>query len=357
IYRLRPQEIPPVPLSVLGVSLLFFVGLLLLSLFYGRMYCNLICPVGTLLGLISRFSLFGFAIDADKCKACDRCAKSCKAGCIDGGKDGGGQSDGPDLDPTRCVACFNCLEACRKSAIRYGIVFEERKNAPMDRSKRKLMVGTASMGAALAVSSLPARSYGKRLIPDHNGHPAAPPGSSSVSHFNETCTACHLCIHVCQTQVLNPALFEYGLKGILQPVMDFDRGKCAYECKACGDVCPSGAISPLALDVKKLTKIGSVKLLKEICITHKEDRDCGACAEVCPTHAVYTEIRNNVRYPEITPDPCTGCGACQFVCPTQPDKAILVEGDVVHSIAQKPFQDEKGRVEKPPPDTEEKFPF
>ncbi|MCP4751850.1 MAG: 4Fe-4S binding protein, partial [Proteobacteria bacterium] len=47
IYRLRPQEIPPVPLSVLGVSLLFFVGLLLLSLFYGRMYCNLICPVGT----------------------------------------------------------------------------------------------------------------------------------------------------------------------------------------------------------------------------------------------------------------------------------------------------------------------
>ena len=66
----------------------------------GRTYCNTICPVGTILGEISRFSLLKPVIDTEKCINCGKCARNCKASCID--------AKNHAIDYTRCVVCMDC---------------------------------------------------------------------------------------------------------------------------------------------------------------------------------------------------------------------------------------------------------
>lgn len=349
VYALGPKKILPTPFTVLSVSFCFFALITFMAIRYGRMYCTLICPVGTLLGIISRFSLFRFKINADNCKNCTRCVQTCKSGCID--------ISNKTIEQDRCISCFNCLKVCKKSGITYEADLNKTPAQSLDLDKRKLIVGTATSGIFMLTLGLPLRSYSQKIIKKKENSPAIPPGSLNISHFTRTCIGCNLCIHSCRSKVLKPAFMEYGITGILQPVMDFNQGKCAYECNACGKVCPTNAITCLDLAQKKMTKIGSVKLLKELCITHKKHQDCGACIEVCPTHAVYTVLKNNVRYPEITPGPCIGCGACQLVCPVKPEKAIIVKGISTHSIAEKPFYTTDPQIKNLSSDSDKEFPF
>lgn len=60
------------------IALVTFVSLLILAWKNGRTYCNTICPVGTVLGLLSRFSLFRPVIDTTKCNGCNRVLATAK---------------------------------------------------------------------------------------------------------------------------------------------------------------------------------------------------------------------------------------------------------------------------------------
>lgn len=77
----------------------------------GRLLCNTVCPVGTLLGMISRRSLLHPDINTDKCIGCRRCEEVCKAECID--------LSVPAVDLSRCVVCFDCMSVCPNDAITY----------------------------------------------------------------------------------------------------------------------------------------------------------------------------------------------------------------------------------------------
>lgn len=77
----------------------------------GRTLCNTLCPVGTTLGMISRYSIFQMDIDTDLCTQCRRCEDACKGGCID--------LNDHTVDGSRCVVCFDCTAVCPVKAIRY----------------------------------------------------------------------------------------------------------------------------------------------------------------------------------------------------------------------------------------------
>ena len=87
------------------------VILIILAARGGRTYCNTICPVGTVLGFLSKYSLFKPVIDTAKCNGCGLCARNCKASCID--------SKVHEIDYSRCVACMDCINKCRQGAITY----------------------------------------------------------------------------------------------------------------------------------------------------------------------------------------------------------------------------------------------
>ena len=127
----------------------------------------------------------------------------------------------------------------------------------------------------------------------------------------------------------------------MQPRMDFRTGHCNYECTICTEICPSGALKPLSVERKKETQLGVARFIKENCVVYTDHTNCGACSEHCPTKAVdMVPFPNNsgkqLVIPEVNPDICVGCGGCEHACPTKPYKAIYVDGNPVHKLAQKP---------------------
>ncbi|WP_022663833.1 4Fe-4S binding protein [Desulfospira joergensenii] len=324
VYALAIKKQHHIPLSILTIAMGSFGLVLAFSIISGRGYCNTICPVGAFLGMISRFSLFRFVIDRENCRSCGLCEEVCKAGCID--------MDKLEIDHSRCVTCFNCTDACRKNALDYKVQFPipSRRWTP---SRRNFLAVTAVAGGTVLSAALPVRLFSlESMTPGQT--PVMPPGAKNLSNFVQRCTACHLCVSVCPTNVMIPAYFEYGSCGIMQPKLDYRQGHCDFDCNACGQVCPTGAIAPLLLKEKKLTRIGTVSLNKTRCIVHVKKKHCGACGEVCPTHAIFPVEKGLVLFPEINIDFCIGCGACERACPTQP-KAITIRPEIVHSKAKK----------------------
>lgn len=104
---------PAVPFALSSFALAFTAAAvtIALSLRRGRLLCNTICPVGTLLGAASSRALFHADINTDKCINCGECERVCKAECID--------LLHHTVDTTRCVVCFNCMDVCPNDAITY----------------------------------------------------------------------------------------------------------------------------------------------------------------------------------------------------------------------------------------------
>ncbi len=314
------------PFSVLGITAGFFILILFMSMRYGRLYCNTICPVGTLLGLLSRVSVFKFAIDSTNCNECRQCERVCKAGCI--------YSQNATIDQSRCISCFNCLHACPQKTISYRPSFVAADDKDWLPARRTFIFGSvAAVGSVLLALNSNVRNFFSNYSAK-GGLPITPPGSLSVSRFTNTCSACHLCVSICPTKVITPAFAAYGISGFMQPKMDYEKGFCDYECNVCGKVCPTGAIMPIALAEKKLTQLGLADLQKDKCIVYTKNENCGACLEVCPTHTLYSINKNNILYPETDTQYCIGCGACEKACPTDP-KSIVVHANPIHKKAAK----------------------
>ena len=147
---------------------------------HGRTWCNTICPVGTVLGLLSRFSLFKVRIDSDRCNGCGLCATKCKAACIN--------SKEHAVDYSRCVDCFDCLGACKQKALVYNPSLKKRQSgsgkdseAPLspntDSAKRRFLIaGLLTAGAAPKLLSQAKESVasleGKKHIKGESDHSA-----------------------------------------------------------------------------------------------------------------------------------------------------------------------------------------
>lgn len=319
------RDAMPLLFAALLLNAGFFLMILFLSFGYGRLYCNTLCPVGTLLGLISRVSFFRFEIDKTECSGCAACAMVCKAGCID--------TENNSIDNSRCVSCFNCLDACPQSVIRYRLPVKSHKPS-WSPSRRSVLIGSlAAAGSALLVLNSGLRHL-LRTAQVSGVTPVTPPGSVSLSHFTQACSACHLCVSACPTKVITPSLLAYGAAGLMQPKMNYPKSFCDYECNLCGRICPTGAILPLSPEEKKMTQIGTVDLLKERCVVYVDHTNCGACVEVCPTQTITFLNKENILYPVVDNRYCIGCGACSKACPTAP-KSIIVRPNSVHKKALK----------------------
>ncbi len=354
IYSLYTYEIKSFNIAPFFITLLFFILVIYLSFKKGRLYCNTVCPVGTLLGLVSRFSFYKIIIKDEECLSCGLCERDCKANCID--------SQLKIVDMSRCVMCFDCISLCPTKGIALSsqklIKKEEPQLELINESKRNFLISSlvyfSSQSAIFAQVKKQIVVTKPSTIPVFRKYAISPPGSISIKRFNSICTACHLCVSSCPTQVLQPSFLEYGFLGMLQPRLNNEAGYCNYDCNICSVVCPTGAILPIDSEKKKLTQIGVVKFIKENCIVYTQKTDCGACSEHCPTKAVHMiPYENNLFIPEVREEYCIGCGACEYACPVKPYKAIYVEGNPNHKIARKNIEEkEQIKIEY-----KEEFPF
>jgi ferredoxin len=350
-YLVSPVEFKGISIFSLLFSISIFILVIWLSYNYGRLYCNSICPVGTFLGLVSKVSFFKIGIIESNCIECGDCETVCKSNCI--------ESSSKLIDFSRCVGCFNCFDVCPSIGISYKPRYTFPTASEHNGDKRNFFknIGIFLIGSQLILKAQEKiiEVYTENTTPVIRNSPVSPPGSISIENFTDNCTACHLCVSSCPTQVLQPSFLEYGLLGIMQPRMDYITGYCNYECTICTEVCPSGAILSRNNESKKLIQLGKAKFIKDNCVVYTQKTDCGACAEHCPTKAVRMEldIEVNKKAPIINEEICVGCGACEFACPTKPYKAIYVESNPIHQIAKKPKEEKLDEII----DLKEEFPF
>lgn len=317
----------------LGVAIATVVVLGYLAWRNGRTYCNTICPVGTVLGFFSRFSLFRPVINTTKCNSCGLCARNCKAACIN--------SREHKIDYSRCVVCFDCLDKCKKGAISYtwrrsSAAVAEEKDAAIDNSRREFIAVGAVVAAAAVHAQEKTVDGGLAVIEDkkipERKTKIVPPGARSIKNLSKHCTACQLCVSACPNGVLRPST---DLESLMQPESSYERGYCRPECTRCSEVCPTGAICKTDRAEKSSIQIGHAVWVKENCVPLTDGVECGNCARHCPAGAITMvcsdeQNEESHKIPVVNTERCIGCGACENLCPARPFSAIYVEGHEIH---------------------------
>lgn len=340
-------------LPVFLVAVVTFVLVAVMAWIDGRFYCNNICPVGTLLGFLSRRSILGVRIDADKCKGCRLCERGCKSSAIFiPNKEQRAQGMKPSVDHSRCVDCFDCLDKCNQDALHFGRALNSEDSSTTLNSqpstlnskeagptRRAFLTASATVLAAAAVKAEEKTTDGgiKELIDKQRPQrqqPICPPGSVSLRHLQQHCTGCQLCVSACPNGVLRPSS---DLMHLMMPEVSYERGYCRPECTRCSDVCPAGAIFKFEGDerarraAKSSTKIGTAHWIKDNCVVLTDGVSCGLCSRRCPSGAI-TMVPSDPnddkspKIPVVDEERCIGCGACENLCPSRPFSAIYVEG-------------------------------
>lgn len=335
-YRFYTVDVWIKSLPTFIIAIASFIIIFILAWTKGRTWCNTICPVGTTLGFLSRFSIFAPVIDTEKCRNCGLCGKQCKSSCIN--------MKEHKIDYSRCVACMDCIDTCKEGAIHFALRHKGSKpeaksikETPSGVDRRTFITTGALVASAAALKAQDMKVDGgladvSNAMQPCRQTPIVPAGSESLRNFNRHCTGCQLCVSVCPDQVLRPST---DLDTLMQPEMSYERGYCRPECTKCSQVCPAGAIRPITKEEKSSIQIGHAVVNLKACVVNTDDVKCGNCARHCPVGAIMMvrkdpDNKDSLMIPTVNEERCIGCGACENLCPAKPLAAIHVEGHEVH---------------------------
>jgi polyferredoxin len=314
---IRPALLPVTP-DHFRDGLLFgllFAGVVSLNLVAERFWCRYLCPLGAMLGWLSKIALFR-RVPGESCTACSVCPERCPTGTIDA-------QNGYVSDPSECTMCLECLATCSHSRV----VFSHKPAAWQAYDPgRRAFLNTIALSAAAVVLTR-SGALAKREPP----FLVRPPG---VREANEDvlavtrCIRCSACMRTCPTNAIQPGVLDAGLQGFGAPLIVARLGYCDFACNACGQVCPSGAIPALSLEQKRLTVIGKAYIDEHRCLPWADGTECFVCEEMCPLpeKAIVLEEAEpgGVRAPVVKRELCIGCGICEYKCPVNGEAAIRV---------------------------------
>ena len=302
-----------------------FVIILVLNRFVPRFWCRVLCPLGALLGLLSRFSLFGMRKRSERCTDCNLCLNHCQ------GADS--PQGGAKWRQDECHMCLNCEAACPEAVIRFGFLPDRHETTRKPDTERRTALAAAAAGVAL----IPITRTAASLEAAADERVIRPPGAVDEKEFLARCVRCGECMKVCPNNAVHPAMFEAGLEGLWTPILIPRMGHCEQPCTLCGQVCPTGAISELTHKEKvgRPVRLGQAFIDRGRCLPWAMDTPCIVCEEVCPTspkaiHIREVEVENRdgesvtLQRPYVDPTHCVGCGLCEARCPVNDLAAIRV---------------------------------
>lgn len=303
------------PLAFLS-ALLFFL-ILFLERYERRSWCRRLCPLGTLLGLVSRFGPLR-RVPAKLCSDCQACRELCPT-----------SFDHELLQTEACILCMECALKCPSQRARFSFRFRKKHRLNQGQMlERRVLLGGLFSGFVVA------KTFRFR-DPEQQSLLLRPPGVRTEGEFLEKCVRCGECMKVCLRSALYPAFTQAGMEGIYTPILVPRLGYCEYNCTLCGQVCPTGAIPDLAAAAKQREVIGKAVVDKNHCIPFAKRTDCIVCEEHCPIpqKAIRSETVEllgfdgkvvRVKQPYVVDELCNGCGICENVCPLEGKAGIKV---------------------------------
>jgi len=318
---------------ILGI---LFIAILALSLRITRFWCRAICPLGALLGAVSRWSILGLSKDAAACDKCNRCLLDCQ-----GGDDPIG---GVPWRKSECLMCMNCVGSCPHDSLKFKFfrpkLGRDAEVASPNLGRRRALTGLAA-GAAI----VPLMRANPGLGKGRHERLLRPPGSLDEQEFLSRCIRCGECMKVCPNTALHPTLEEAGLEGLWSPTLVPRIGYCEPSCVLCSEVCPTGAIWEITPKEKgwvvgvgqqsQPIRLGTAFYDRGRCLPWAMATECIVCEEWCPVSpkAIYVEEAQvidsagnvkTLKQPRVDPSRCVGCGACEYACPLQEHPAVYV---------------------------------
>ncbi len=269
------------------VFLVFFTAVAL-NLVFPRFYCRILCPLGALFGVLSRFALWRIGKEEQDCVQNPVCERHCEGGC----------EPHSAIRYPECVLCMNCRDDCANGIIEYRTGPSASGAVPAPAVTRQGFILSLA-GGFLAV---PAIRLGRETGENWFHKTVRPPGAVEETEFMKRCIRCGQCMRICPTNVIQPAGLDGGLEGLWTPVLNNRIGSsgCQFNCVACGQVCPTAAIRPITLDEKHglggfkergRVRIGTAFIDRNRCLPWSMDKPCIVCQENCPLSpkAIYTD--------------------------------------------------------------------
>lgn len=322
------------------LAAIVFIAILALNSVFRRFWCRNLCPLGALLGFVSRFSIVRRIVKSE-CIKCSKCIPDCKMGAI--------SEDPAQYQASECIYCYSCTSECPALSTKIAPSLKsDGYNGELDLNRRRLFQA-AGMGiavAALGKTNIASKTSRNGYTKTSNAFLIRPPGSLPEDEFIDSCVRCSECMKVCPTNGLQPALAEAGIEGLWTPVLVPRIGECSQNCNLCSKVCPSHAIQPFEVEEKPHIYIGQASIDRSQCIAWNSDKECLVCDEHCSYHALHWKEIDGNRRPFVNGNKCVGCGICENACPIQPVAAIRVFsfGDKRHMSrdSQKAFFQQTG---------------
>jgi MauM/NapG family ferredoxin protein len=301
--------VPTVAYQESLIALIIFAIILGLNFVSPRFWCRNLCPLGGLLGLVSKFSIFKFSF-LEGCTQCAVCEKVCPTGAI--------AFEAATIDAGECIDCLRCQFECPQHTIKYKTAFAPSR---VDLNRRQFIT---TVGAGILIAPLAKTLLHQRLA----GRLIRPPGSLPEADFLNICIHCGKCMKICPTNGLQPCILEAGVNGLWTPRLVSRIGGCEKNCNMCGQVCPTSAIRKLPLEEKTYVKMGTAVIDRARCIAWEQDKVCLICDEACPYNAI-SSLNETIRgttllRPFVDERICTGCGLCEARCPIEGRAAVEV---------------------------------
>ncbi len=329
LYQVFKTFVLPFKQSFFYLSFLSFFLLVLIFIleFFGkRFWCRNLCPLGGLLAILSRISVFK-RLPAKSCKNCGLCETRCRMDAF---------NDSHGFTFEECNLCMDCLEFCPDQITSFKFCIP-KNNTKININRRQMI------SAGLIGLTIPVLSRTSAVSKTREDYLIRPPGALSEIDFLASCVRCGECMKVCINTALQPLFFEKGLEGMFTPKLVPRLGYCEFNCTLCSQVCPTGALEKLNRKQKHDFIMGKAYFDTNKCLVYAQKKSCMVCEEHCPTHdkaIKFNEIKTMdfqgrliiLKQPYVKEELCIGCGICEHICPVPGSSAIRVVGKASQEI-------------------------
>ncbi|MDR3687268.1 MAG: 4Fe-4S binding protein [Coriobacteriia bacterium] len=300
--------------TVAFLSLIPLVLVIALSLAEHRAWCRDVCPLGGLLGVLSKLPGVRRVVDAETCTGCARCAKACPTDAI--ARKGGFESSSAE-----CIVCLRCLDACPAGANAFGAAPPKLLAPAYQPARRDALIAVGATGLGVVAVVLPIERADADILR---------PPSTTPARLAELCVRCGACYSACPTGSLRPSVSFATEAGPWTPMLDERPAHCTMNCNRCAVPCPTDAIHTPTQSERIALGLGvRAEIDKTRCRAWANNHACMQCQSTCPISGALVGVERPanlpsrrggppVEVPVVNTELCVGCNQCAPSCAMTP---------------------------------------
>ncbi len=180
---------------------------------------------------------------------------------------------------------------------------------PSDTGRRFFLASSAGIIAGLAMPA---------VLKPQTESILRPPAAAGPVLIGSLCCRCGNCVRACPTVIIEPHTNVNNVLAWMTPKINFTNGYCLETCNLCSRVCPTGAIRLFSVDAKSQIRTGVAVIQTDSCYLQNNQECVKCKESCPYNAIRFEAYQNTLQVrPVIDKEQCVGCGACQVICPAE----------------------------------------